>query len=65
MTRRAIILSLLCTCWAFTFAQKRESAPINFGVKGGFSSTIYEVRELSIGGMPINDYMAKSEISSF
>ena len=65
MTRRAIILSLLCSCWAFTFAQKQKTALFNYGVKVGFSSTIYEVRDFMVASMPIKDYMAKSEISSF
>ena len=65
MLRRAIILLTLSLCCAFTFAQHKWHVPVNFGVKGGFSSTFYEVRDFTISGMPINDYMAKSEISSF
>jgi hypothetical protein len=48
-----------------TFAQQKGVALINYGVKGGFSSTIYEVNELSVAGSPINEFIAKSEISSF
>jgi hypothetical protein len=46
-------------------AQQKGSSSINYGVKGGFSSTIYEVKELAVAGAPINNYIAKSEISSF
>ena len=61
----ATILTLLLCC-VHTLAQQKESSPIiNYGVKGGFSSTIYEVHELTVVDMPINEYTAKSEISSF
>lgn len=65
MKRWIATICTLCLCCAYSFAQQRTAAPVNYGVKGGFSSTIYEVRELTVAGMPINDYMAKSEISSF
>ena len=65
MTRRAILLFTLCLCHVSIFAWQNNPTPINYGVKGGFSSTIYEVRKLAVAGMPINSYMAKSEISSF
>ena len=65
MIRRAAAILTLCLCCALTSAQQRRATLINYGVKGGFSSTIYEVHELEVAGMPINDYMAKSEISSF
>ena len=66
MNRWIATICVLCLCCAHTFAQQQKgTAPINYGVKAGFSSTIYEVRELTVAGMPINDYMAQSEISSF
>lgn len=65
MKRWIACICALSLCWLSIFAQKRETAPVNYGVKGGFSSTIYEIRELKVAGTPINDYMAKSEISSF
>ncbi|MBR3859153.1 MAG: PorT family protein [Bacteroidaceae bacterium] len=65
MIRRAVIILSLCIYCAFTFAQQGRDALINYGVKGGFSSTIYEVHDLTVAGQPINNYMAKSEISSF
>ena len=64
MTRRAAAILIFTLCCAFTWAQQRKDALINYGVKGGFSSTIYEVHDLSVDGQPINNYMAKSEISS-
>lgn len=65
MIRRVDITLLLCLCCMLTFAQQKGVALINYGVKGGFSSTIYEVNELSVAGSPINEFIAKSEISSF
>lgn len=65
MARRALIICILCSCWALTFAQKRETAFLNYGIKAGFSSTIYEIRDFVVASMPIKDYTAKSEISSF
>lgn len=65
MIRRVSITLLLCLCCMLTFAQQKGVALINYGVKGGFSSTIYEVNELSVAGSPINEFIAKSEISSF
>lgn len=65
MIRRVAITLLLCLCCMLTFAQQKRVALINYGVKGGFSSTIYEVNELSVAGSPINEFIAKSEISSF
>ncbi len=46
-------------------SQQRTLLSLNYGVKGGFSSTIYEVGQLTVASTPITDYMAKSEISSF
>ena len=63
--RRIAALLVLCLSCTFTFSQLINTALINYGVKGGFSSTIYEVHDLTVAGMPINEYMTKSEISSF
>lgn len=63
--RRIAALLALCLSCTFTFSQLINTALINYGVKGGFSSTIYEVHDLTVAGMPINEYMTKSEISSF
>lgn len=63
--RRAITFLLCFLCCAITFSKQRTNALINYGVKGGFSSTIYTVHDLTIAGSPINEYVAKSEISSF
>lgn len=65
MIRRGAFILFLCFCSALTYARQREIALINYGVKGGFSSTLYEINELTIASQPINEHMAKSEISSF
>ncbi len=65
MAHRVLITLLLCLCCSLMQAKQREDQLFNYGVKGGFCSTIYEVRELTIASMPINAHMAKSEISSF
>ena len=65
MIRRGVAILILCLCSALTFAQQKRVAPINYGVKSGFSSTIYTVDKLVVTGAPINDYRAKSEISQF
>lgn len=65
MTRRVAAILALCLCCTFTHAQQWKFPLINYGVKGGFSSTLYEVDELTIASLPINERIAKSEISSF
>lgn len=65
MTRRVALILALCLCCVATQAKQKGTALINYGAKAGFSSTLYEVSDLIIAGSPINDYMAKSEISSF
>lgn len=65
MIRRVASILVLCLCAIQAIAQQKEPTLINYGVKGGFSSTIYEVHELIVAGQPINGYMTKSEISSF
>ena len=58
------ILLLLCSIVPL-HARQQQDPVVNFGVKTGFSSTIYHVQQFSITGIPINEYDAKSEISSF
>lgn len=65
MIRRVAVTLVLCFCCTLIFAQQKEIVSINYGIKGGFSSTIYEVNELMVVGRPINEFIAKSEISSF
>lgn len=65
MIRRGAITLVLCLCCMLMHAQQRNASLINYGVKGGFSSTLYEVQNLTIAGMPINSFSSKSEISSF
>lgn len=63
--KRIFLILTLCLCYTSLFAQQTGSPLLNYGVKGGFSSTIYEVHELTVAKMPINNYMARSEISLF
>lgn len=66
MPRRVVAILVLCLCCALSHAQQQRShSLINYGVKTGFSSTIYEVEDLVVAGAPINSYVSKSEISSF
>ena len=61
--QEAVILFILCC--AMTYAQPRKESLVNYGVKAGFSSTIYDIIDLQVNTLPINNYSAKSEISSF
>ena len=65
MKRRGAVILVLCLCSVLAHARQKEASLINYGVKSGFSSTLYAVQDLSIAGMPINVYNTKSEISSF
>lgn len=65
MRRRGVVILTLCLCCMSTYARQRETSLINYGVKAGFSSTLYTVQDLTIAGMPINNLSTKSEISSF
>ena len=65
MLRRVAVILALCFSCVLSHAQQKGFSTINYGVKAGFSSTLYEVQLLSVAGTPINSYMAKSEISSF
>ncbi len=65
MRRRVIAILFMFLSCALTHARQRDYRLINYGVKGGFSSTLYDVQELSIATLPINEHTAKSEISSF
>lgn len=65
MRRRAAIILALCFCCTFTFARQNGTSLVSYGVKAGFSSTFYEVDKLMVEGSPINQFTAKSEISSF
>ncbi|MBR4312464.1 MAG: PorT family protein [Bacteroidaceae bacterium] len=65
MTRRVTAIFALCLCCTIIQAKQKGPSLINYGAKTGFSSAIYEVRDLVIAGVPIKEYMAKSEISSF
>lgn len=64
MKRQAVII-LAILCCAMTYAQPRKESLVNYGVKAGFSSTIYDIIDLRVNTQPISSYTAKSEISSF
>lgn len=63
MTRKLFILILLFPCSLIVAQQK--PVKITYGVKTGFSSTIYDVQELSVLQTPISYYISHSEISMF
>lgn len=65
MLRRVSVILALYFCCALTFARQNNDPLINYGVKAGFSSTMYEVNDLIVAGKPISDYMTRSEISLF
>ena len=66
MTRRVTIIIATLLCCTLTHASHwKHEALLNYGVKGGFSSTIYEVNDFVVASVPITEYVAKSEISSF
>lgn len=58
------LVAILCTCSTLCARQKQD-ALVNYGVKAGFSSTIYDIMQLSVASVPIGEYDTKSEISSF
>lgn len=64
MPRTVVAIAVLLCC-TLASARPKDDALVNYGLKTGFSSTIYEVEQFMVAGVPINDYMAKSEISSF
>lgn len=64
-TIRTALLLLLAAALVPGFAQPRPQVNVNYGAKTGFSSTIYEIQNLSVMEQPITEYMAHSEISSF
>lgn len=63
--RRKIAVILTALCSIIAYAQQRKESYINYGVKIGFSSTIYDIIDLQVNTLPISSYSAKSEISSF
>lgn len=63
--KRQIAVTLAFLCCAIAYAQQRKESYINYGIKAGFCSTIYDIIDLQANTIPINDYTAKSEISSF
>ena len=61
--RLALIALLIISIHAH--GQQKPLVNINYGLKTGFSSTIYDVREFSVLQAPITEYTSHSEISSF
>lgn len=64
MNRKLALLLLLLPC-SFIFSQQRSAFDISYGIKTGFSSTIYDIQEFSIYHTPISEHISQSEISSF
>lgn len=57
---------LLCLISLQLYANRPKSTvTINYGVKTGFSSTIYDIYDFSVLQHPVTEYMSHSEISSF
>ena len=50
MKRRGTVILVLCLCSVLAHARQKEASLINYGVKSGFSSTLYAVQDLSIAG---------------
>ena len=64
MRYRLALLTLLIIS-IHAYGQQKPSVTLNYGLKTGFSSTIYDVREFSVLQTPITEYTSHSEISSF
>ncbi len=62
MRHRLALIALFIICIQ-TYGQQK--ATVNYGLKTGFSSTIYDVRNFSVLQTPITEYTSHSEISSF
>lgn len=61
--RLALLILLIISMQAY--GRQKSSSTINYGLKTGFSSTIYDVRDFSVLSTPITEYTSYSEISSF
>ena len=64
MRYRFALLTLLIISM-HAYGQQKPSVTLNYGLKTGFSSTIYDVRDFSVLQTPITEYTSHSEISSF
>ena len=62
--KKRLLSLILSLCSIAAYAQQKDNL-LNWGVKSGFSSTIYKVEEFIVGAHPITNHIAKSEISSF
>lgn len=58
-----LFIALLTSLSQICQAQKAQR--FNYGAKGGFSSTIYSIDQLSISGHEITDFTPNSEVSWF
>lgn len=63
--RYSFILLLLCLVRIPAHGITQERVTLNYGVKTGFSSTIYDIYEFNVLHQPVTEYMSQSEISSF
>ena len=63
--RHRLALIVLLIISIHVHGQQKPPVTINYGLKTGFSSTIYDVREFSVLQAPITEYTSHSEISSF
>ena len=64
MRHRLVLIALLIIS-IHAYGQHKSEFSINYGVKTGFSSTIYDVNEFTVLQTPITEYTSHSEISSF
>lgn len=63
--RQSFILLLLCLIGVPAHSATPERLTFSYGMKTGFSSTIYDVYDFSVLQHPVTEYMSQSEISSF
>ena len=63
--RRLMVFVLVLSLCLVTHAKHKQESKVNYGVKAGFSSTMYDIIRLEVNSAPISEYSAKSELSSF
>ena len=62
---RRLALLVMFVMSIHVYGKHKSAVTVNYGVKTGFSSTIYDVRDLAVFNYPITTYTSHSEISSF
>ena len=65
MKYRRLALLVMLVMSIHVYGKHRSAVTLNYGVKTGFSSTIYDVRDFAVFNYPITAYTSHSEISSF